>query len=155
MNNTTGYDSIPTATETEIASIRRRATDAGYRRMRTYGVRLTPAQVDEIGEVGYQWLCERVGLVDVHDSSEVLTMARATDPTPGAWHVPPSCQGQAVERAYGVDEDGDGWLRVTDRSRPMTPVEERVTYYHLGTIVEDAWGPANSEPRAGRDYEAE
>jgi hypothetical protein len=44
------------------------------------------------------------------------TMTTTTEPAINihGWMTPPESQGQIVERSYGVDDDGDPWMRTTD-----------------------------------------
>ncbi len=64
------------------------------------------------------------------------------------WHVPPECQGQIIELAYGVAEDGIPMRRTTDRS------DHSVAYTLLDQEAFDAldegeWEPWNREPSIG------
>lgn len=61
------------------------------------------------------------------------------------WNVPPECQGQIVEYAYGWSAECDGtlYMRVTDRS------DRSVTYYRhedATDIDEDVWSAAPPGP---------
>ncbi len=71
----------------------------------------------------------------------------AKTPTVKQWIVPPECAGQIVERSYGVDEDGIGWERVTNRSLGEQ-AEGCMRYSNLGEVTE-TWDPANRRPRSG------
>ena len=66
------------------------------------------------------------------------------------FHVPPECQGQIVEAAYGLLDDGETVImRLTDRSMPIGH-PERVTYTDLGELPEDEeFEPWNYEPSVG------
>lgn len=55
------------------------------------------------------------------------------------WTVPPECQGQIVEHAYGYDEDGALVRRVTDRS------DGSVAYAWRESTDHD--DPINREPK--------
>lgn len=64
------------------------------------------------------------------------------------WIVPPKCQGQAIEMAYGTDDDGGCWQRRIDRSDPDR--EAGTTYRYLYHVTDKgaSWDPANREPRS-------
>lgn len=59
-----------------------------------------------------------------------------TAPDVDHWHVPARNQGQIVTRAYGTDEDGTAYCRVSDAS------DRSVRYEALGQAAE-TWDPAN------------
>jgi hypothetical protein len=67
------------------------------------------------------------------------------DRMPSRWDVPPVCQGQIVEYAYGWGEAGP-MMRTTDRS------DGSVTYYMSRSAArwsekkQEAWDPINKEP---------
>lgn len=63
-------------------------------------------------------------------------------PVVSTWHVPPACQGQMVEIAYGIDDDGYPWRRTTDLS------DRSVSYQALdeAQLSDDSWQPWNREP---------
>jgi hypothetical protein len=66
------------------------------------------------------------------------------------WTVPPACQGQIVEVAYGVDRrDRTAYRRTTDRSGARRVQYARADLDECGCEGEcDCWDPANREPGA-------
>lgn len=76
-----------------------------------------------------------------------MSTSNTTAPTVDTWTVPPRCQGQIVEVAYGTDEDGEPWQRVHDRSCG------EITYTRGYWTDDSKWEPWNAEPTA-IDWEA-
>lgn len=69
-----------------------------------------------------------------------MTTTVRSDSLPTMWHVPPVCQGQIVEVAYGVGEDAIAYRRVTDRS------DRSVRHEMADEEPDTSWNPWNSEP---------
>jgi len=78
--------------------------------------------------------------------ARALEGAMSQSPSVSQWIVPPSCQGQMIEHAYGQDSDGQCWERVSDRSA------RTVTYRDLGHVTEisGAWDPWIERPACAR-----
>lgn len=77
-----------------------------------------------------------------------MTAAQIASNEDICWTVPPACQGQMVEVAYGDDRSDTLYRRVTDRS-------DRSVAYATADAADcgcegecDCWDPANVEPTA-------
>ncbi len=69
------------------------------------------------------------------------------------WHVPPACQGQMVEVAYGGDRAGTLYRRTKNRG-DLSVRYERADASSCGCEEEcDCWQPWNNEP-LGYDWES-
>lgn len=58
---------------------------------------------------------------------------------PDTWHVPPVCQGQHVEVAYGIGVENLAFRRTTDKS-------DGSVQYEVASAGRDDWQPWNEEP---------
>jgi hypothetical protein len=106
---------------------------------------------EHLAEADAQWP-QWPGQPSRQDFREALAAVRAEledrlrPPTVDDWHVPPEQQGQIVEVAYGIDQEGDPWRRRTDRS---CPTSDGVTYEQgaWGAMGEWTWEPWNGTPQ--------
>ncbi len=75
------------------------------------------------------------------------------------WTVPPENQGHPIEVAFGMDEQGNYWMREIDRCR-RNPDLHRVTYQQIVPTDPDSWEPRSRAPkyillfRIGRSFGA-